>query len=265
MASRPKTRTRLQGALASRKDKRTSYPLPATHQEAPRKRFWGLFLAFRYKPGHLHRSTPLERLSGLPEDLSFSNCLADVLICCASAANAPSSLRTLFTSRLMTLSAARASFSTHRATFCRTARAAGQKAFLLPILGPRNPADYLRFRSLFLSIKTIYMPFLARKSAFPVRRGQGKGRWSRASIDPCSSLVYSIDRRVNSAIGERVGLDPLRGTRRPVVTDSSIDPPTRYHPKINAPRRAAAARVVGHGSTLPAAALLPTFPATGSR
>lgn len=49
MASRPKTRARLQGALASRKDKRTSYPPPATHQEAPRNRFWGLFLAFRYK------------------------------------------------------------------------------------------------------------------------------------------------------------------------------------------------------------------------
>ena len=49
MASRPKTRARLQGALASRKDKRTSYPLPATHQEAPRNDFWGLFLAFRHK------------------------------------------------------------------------------------------------------------------------------------------------------------------------------------------------------------------------
>ena len=49
MASRPKTRARLQGALASRKDKRTSYPLPATHQEAPRNDFWGLFLAFMYK------------------------------------------------------------------------------------------------------------------------------------------------------------------------------------------------------------------------
>lgn len=73
---------------------------------------------------HLHRSTPLERLSGLPEDLSLSNCLPDFLICCASAARAPSSLRTLFTSRLITLSAARASFSTHRATFCRTASAA---------------------------------------------------------------------------------------------------------------------------------------------
>ena len=83
---------------------------------------------------------------------------------------------------------------------------------------------------------------------------------------PLSQSGLPIVRRVNSAIGERVGLDPLRGTRRPVVTDSSIDPPTRYHPKINALRdRAAAARVVGRGSTLPAAALLPTFPATGSR
>ena len=80
--------------------------------------------------GRLHRSTPLERLSGLPEALSLSNCLPDFLICCASAANAPSSLRTLFTSRLMTLSAARASFSTHRATFCRTERA--HFAVLLP-------------------------------------------------------------------------------------------------------------------------------------
>ena len=49
MASRPKTRARLQGALASRKDKRTSYPLPATHQEAPRNRFWGLFLSLSIK------------------------------------------------------------------------------------------------------------------------------------------------------------------------------------------------------------------------
>lgn len=164
--------------------------------------------------GRLHRSTPLERLSGLLEALSLSNCLPDFLICCASAANAPSSLRTLFTSRLMTLSAARASFSTHRATFCRTERAAWYpesckaplvvvlcwcgnpqstpKAFLLPIFGPRNLADYLRFQPVFLSIKTIYMPFFARKSAFPVRRWQGKGRWSRASIDPYPSLVFRL-------------------------------------------------------------------------
>lgn len=67
-----------------------------------------------------------------------------------------------------------------------------------------------------------------------LRLGQGKGRWSRASIDPCSSLVYSVVRRVNSAIGERVGLDLLRRPRRPVVTDSSIDPTTRSIP--NRPR-----------------------------
>ena len=46
------------------------------------------------------------------------------------------------------------------------------------------------FQSLFLSIKTIYMPFLARKSAFPVRRGQGKGRWGSAPIDPMPSLSF---------------------------------------------------------------------------
>ena len=119
------------------------------------------------------------------------------------------------------------------------------------------------FQSLFLSIKTIYMPFLARKSAFPVRRGQGKGRWSRASIDPQSSLVLLLDRCVNSAIGERVGLDLLRRPRRPVVTDSSIDPSTRCRPKIIALRdHAAAARAVGRGPTPSPSALLP---ASGSR
>ena len=60
-----------------------------------------------------------------------------------------------------------------------------------------------------------------------LRHRQGKGRWSRASIDPCSSLVYPIDRRVNSAIRERVGLDLLRRPRRPVVTHCYIDPSTR--------------------------------------
>ena len=83
---------------------------------------------------------------------------------------------------------------------------------------------------------------------------------------PLSQSGLPIVRRVNSAIGERVGLDLLRRPRRPVVTDSSIDPSTRCHPKIIALRaRAAAARAVGRDSTLPAAALLPTFPATGSR
>ena len=41
-----------------------------------------------------------------------------------------------------------------------------------------------------------------------LRHRQGKGRWSRASIDPCSSLVYPIARRVNSAIRERGFRDP---------------------------------------------------------
>lgn len=82
---------------------------------------------------------------------------------------------------------------------------------------------------------------------------------------PLSQSGLPIVRRVNSAIGERVGLDPLRGTRRPVVTDSSIDPPTRPHPKINALRdRAAAARAGGCGPTLSPPALLPASP-IGSR
>ena len=36
-----------------------------------------------------------------------------------------------------------------------------------------------------------------------------------------------IVRRVNSAIGERVGLDLLRRPRRPVVAESSVDPTTQ--------------------------------------
>ena len=43
---------------------------------------------------------------------------------------------------------------------------------------------------------------------------------------PLSQSGLPIVRRVNSAIGERVGLDLLRRPRRPVVTDSSIDPTT---------------------------------------
>lgn len=43
---------------------------------------------------------------------------------------------------------------------------------------------------------------------------------------PLSQSVFWLDRRVNSAAGERVGLDPRkRGTRRPVVTACYIDPP----------------------------------------
>lgn len=82
---------------------------------------------------------------------------------------------------------------------------------------------------------------------------------------PLSQSGLPIVRRVNSAIGERVGLDPLRGTRRPVVTDSSIDPPTRYHPKINALLDcAAAARAVGRSPTLSPPALHQASP-IGSR
>lgn len=48
-----------------------------------------------------------------------------------------------------------------------------------------------------------------------LRLGQGKGRWSRASIDPLSGLVLSADRRVNVAIGER-------GLRRSAARNYSI-------------------------------------------
>ena len=84
-----------------------------------------------------------------------------------------------------------------------------------------------------------------------LRRGQGKGRWSRASIDPCSSLVYSVGRRVNSAAGERVGLDPRkRGTRRPVVTACYIDPttlPQKHRPRCRGGAHGRAWRTAGCG------------------
>ncbi len=54
-----------------------------------------------------------------------------------------------------------------------------------------------------------------------------KGSMSRCAHRPLSQSVFWLDRRVNSALGERVGLDPLRGARRPVVTDCCIDPPAR--------------------------------------
>lgn len=58
---------------------------------------------------------------------------------------------------------------------------------------------------------------------------------------PLSQSGLPIVRRVNSAIGERVGLDLLRRPRRPVVTDSSIDPSTASHqPCASASTRAAA-------------------------
>ena len=46
-------------------------------------------------------------------------------------------------------------------------------------------------------------------------------------IDPQSSLVLLLARRVNSAIRERGRLDLLRRPRAPVVTDCYIDPSTR--------------------------------------
>lgn len=66
------------------------------------------------------------------------------------------------------------------------------------------------------------------------RLEQRKGRWSRASIDPCSSLVYSVARRVNSAIRER-GLrrSATRNYSAPVVTHCSIDPSTLPHLQAN--------------------------------
>ena len=82
---------------------------------------------------------------------------------------------------------------------------------------------------------------------------------------PLSQSGLPIVRRVNSAIGERVGLDLLRGPRRPVVTDSSIDPSTRCHPKIIALRdRAAAARAVGRRSRIPAFLKWPGVGAEGA-
>jgi hypothetical protein len=82
----------------------------------------------------------------------------------------------------------------------------------------------------------------------PSRLGQGKGRRVSAPFDPCSSLVYSVARRVNSVVGERVGLDlRKRRPRRPVVTDSYIDSTTRtertsfaLRPRLRRRSRAAA-------------------------
>lgn len=58
---------------------------------------------------------------------------------------------------------------------------------------------------------------------------------SLRSHRPSSHSGFPLGRRVNSAAGERGGLDPLRGPRRPVVTARFIDPPTLPLPL---PRRA---------------------------
>ena len=90
-----------------------------------------------------------------------------------------------------------------------------------------------------------------------------KGSMEQSVHRPLSQSGLPIVRRVNSAAGERVGLDLLRRPRRPVVTACYIDPPTRCHPKIIALRaRAAAARAVGRGPTPSPPAL---HPASGSR
>ena len=55
-----------------------------------------------------------------------------------------------------------------------------------------------------------------------------KGSMSRCAHRPLSQSVFWLDRRVNSAIRERVGLDLReRRPRRPVVTHCCIDPSTR--------------------------------------
>ena len=54
-----------------------------------------------------------------------------------------------------------------------------------------------------------------------------KGSMEQSVHRPFYKSGLPIGRRVNSAIRERVGLDPLRGARRPVVTDCCIDPPAR--------------------------------------
>ena len=54
-----------------------------------------------------------------------------------------------------------------------------------------------------------------------------KGSMEQSVHRPLSQSGLPIVRRVNSAAGERVGLDPLRRPRRPVVTACYIDPPTR--------------------------------------
>ena len=80
---------------------------------------------------------------------------------------------------------------------------------------------------------------------------------------PLSQSGLPIVRRVNSAIGERVGLDLLRRPRRPVVTDSSIDPSTHPHrtaldasaPRLRAHAADAASAHRGGGSPDAPAAL----------
>lgn len=68
-----------------------------------------------------------------------------------------------------------------------------------------------------------------------------KGSMEQSVHRPLSQSCLPIVRRVNSAAGERVGLDLLRRPRRPVVTACYIDPPTRSIP--NRPRCCGGAHV----------------------
>lgn len=52
---------------------------------------------------------------------------------------------------------------------------------------------------------------------------------TRYAIDPYPSLVFGFGGRVNSAVRERVGLDPReRGRRRLMVTECRIGPATYF-------------------------------------
>jgi hypothetical protein len=79
-----------------------------------------------------------------------------------------------------------------------------------------------------------YLKILTPKNAgfFGLRTQSRKGSMEQSVHRPLSQSGLPIVRRVNSAIGERVGLDLLRRPRRPVVTDSSIDPSTHPHPEL---------------------------------
>ena len=79
-----------------------------------------------------------------------------------------------------------------------------------------------------------------RWASFAATRAR-KGSMAQCVIDPQSSLVLLLARRVNSAAGER-GLrrSAMRNYSAPVVTACSIDPPTR--PNVNRLRCCGSAR-----------------------
>ena len=70
------------------------------------------------------------------------------------------------------------------------------------------------------------------------RLRQGKGRWSRASIDPYPSLVFRLSAASIPQSANEGGVDPLaRNYSSPVVADCYIDTPTRPERAIPALRR----------------------------